>query len=81
MHADNVRSQRAVERLGAQRTGTHVDGQGLHQVTYRLEPRRGGGGPVIAALTLPVVCRSGRRGVTLRRADEADLHAVVDLAG
>lgn len=37
VHADNVRSQRAVERLGAQRTGTHVDGQGLHQVTYRLD--------------------------------------------
>ncbi|GAB3457896.1 GNAT family N-acetyltransferase [Kineococcus endophyticus] len=37
VHADNVRSQRAVERLGAHRTGTHVDGQGLHQVTYRLD--------------------------------------------
>ncbi|MEZ0493388.1 GNAT family N-acetyltransferase [Kineococcus sp. TBRC 1896] len=37
VHADNLRSQRAVERLGAHRTGTHVDAAGLHQVTYRLD--------------------------------------------
>lgn len=37
VHADNLRSQRAVERLGAVRTGTHVDAQGLHQVTFRLD--------------------------------------------
>ncbi|MEZ0163184.1 GNAT family N-acetyltransferase [Kineococcus sp. LSe6-4] len=37
VHADNLRSQRAVERLGARRTGTHVDVAGLHQVTYRLD--------------------------------------------
>jgi RimJ/RimL family protein N-acetyltransferase len=37
VHADNLRSQRSVERLGAVRTGTHVDAQGLQQVTFRLD--------------------------------------------
>jgi len=36
-HIDNIRSQRAIERLGAQRTGTVVDAQGHHNVLFRLE--------------------------------------------
>lgn len=36
-HVDNIRSQRAIERLGARRTGSVVDARGHHNVLFRLE--------------------------------------------